>query len=310
MHAYDVVGLGENSVDLVYRLPSWPSPGGADSKLQVAGAQVRFGGQATTTLCTCAALGLRTAYLGAFGNDDHGQRLRTAMIGRGVDLHAAAIREVPNRHALILIDGRTGERVVLWQRDPGLTMTAGDLPADVIRAARVLHVDAVDPDASLAAATMARAGGARVTSDIDRADAAARQLIAAVTIPILAEHVPAALTGERDAAAALRALRLPHHEMLVVTLAARGAVVLHGTGDTERVDHVPGFDVIVVDSTGAGDVFRGAFIAALLRGDSPVDTVRYANAAAAVSCTKPGAMDGVPTAEEIDECNGGSSDPP
>jgi sulfofructose kinase len=296
---FDVVGLGENSVDLVYRLPSWPSPGGADSKLAVAGSQVRLGGQVTTTLSACAALGLRTAYIGALGDDEHGRRLRAALTGRGVDLRAAVTRDVPNRHALILIDDRTGERVVLWQRDSGLTMNPGDLPVDVIRSARVLHVDAVDPDAALAAAALARAGGARVTSDVDRADGAARQLIAAVTIPILAEHVPAAVTGETDVAAALRGLRLPHHEMLVVTLGARGAVVLHGTGDADRVDDVPGFSVTVVDSTGAGDVFRGAFIAALLRGDRPVDAVRYANAAAAVSCTKAGAMDGVPTAEEI-----------
>ena len=297
---FDVVGLGENSVDLVYRLPSWPAPGGADSKLPVADSQVRFGGQVTTTLCTCAALGLRTSYVGAFGDDQHGRRLRAALTGRGVDLDAAAIREVPNRHALILIDDRTGERVVLWQRDPVLTMTPSDLPADVIRGARVLHVDAVDPDASLAAAAMARAGGVRVTSDIDRADAAARPLIAAVTIPILAEHEPTALTGEPDLTTALRGLRLPHHEMLVVTLGARGAVVLHGTSHGDRVDYVPGFGVTVVDSTGAGDVFRGAFIAALLRGNLPVDSVRYANAAAAVSCTKPGAIDGVPTADEIE----------
>jgi sulfofructose kinase len=189
---FDVVGLGENSVDLVYRLPSWPTPGGAESKLPVTSSQVRFGGQVTTTLCTCAALGLRTAYVGAFGDDEHGRGLRAALTERGVDLHAAATREAPNRHALILIDERTGERVVLWQRDPGLAMAPGDLPADVIRGARVVHVDGIDPEASLAAAQIARAAGRRVTSDLDRTDAAASRLIDAVTIPILAEHVAAA----------------------------------------------------------------------------------------------------------------------
>jgi sugar/nucleoside kinase (ribokinase family) len=62
---------------------------------------------------------------------------------------------------------------------------------------------------------------------------------------------------------------------------------------------VPGHDVPVVDSTGAGDVFRGACIHALLRGDSPEDMLRFANAAAAVSCTKEGAMDSVPHLDEI-----------
>src|SRR5687768_8065365 len=98
---FDVVGLGENSVDLVYRLPSWPSPGGAGSKLPVTGAQVRFGGQVTTALCASAALGLRTAYIGAFGDDDRARQLRAALTARGVDLRAAAVRDAPNRHALI-----------------------------------------------------------------------------------------------------------------------------------------------------------------------------------------------------------------
>ena len=286
-------------MDLVYRLHSWPSPGGADAKLPVVDSRLRFGGQVTTTLCTCAALGLRAAYVGAFGNDEHGRQLRAALTGRGIDLQVAAIRDLPTRHALILIDERTGERVVLWQRDPGLMMRPEDLPADIISGARVLHVDAIDPEASIAAAQIARRAGRHVTSDIDRADAAASALIAAVTIPILAEHVPAALTGEADVAVALRRLRQPHHEMLVVTQGARGALVLHHRDDGDRLDQVPGFAVAVADSTGAGDVFRGAFITALLRGDAPVDIVRYANAAAAVSCTKPGAIDGVPTPDEI-----------
>jgi sugar/nucleoside kinase (ribokinase family) len=69
--------------------------------------------------------------------------------------------------------------------------------------------------------------------------------------------------------------------------------------DGDRIEHVPGFEVEAVDTTGAGDVFRGAFIYALLRGDAPVAVVRFANAAAAVACTRPGAIGGVPTLEEI-----------
>jgi sugar/nucleoside kinase (ribokinase family) len=294
--AFDVVGLGENSVDLVYRLPLWPAPGGDRSKVAVPAPAMRFGGQVTTTLSACAALGLRTAYVGAFGNDDRAAALSAALSARGVDLRAAVVRDVANRHAVILIDESDGERVVVFHRDPSLAMTPGSLPGDVIRRARVLHVDAVDPGAALAAAGIAREAGARVTCDVDRADAAGAALVEAVTIPILAGHVPPALTGETDVAAALRRLRRPHHEMLCATLGARGAVVLHGGG----VDHLPAVPIAVVDSTGAGDVFRGAFIAALLRGDGPAAIVRYANAAAAVSCTKAGAMDGVATAAEIE----------
>jgi sugar/nucleoside kinase (ribokinase family) len=82
--------------------------------------------------------------------------------------------------------------------------------------------------------------------------------------------------------------------MLCVTLGARGAMLLDG----DRLHHEPAFSVAVSDTTGAGDVFRGAFIAAFLRGDPPEDILRFANAAAAISCTRLGAINGVPTLSE------------
>ena len=112
-----------------------------------------------------------------------------------------------------------------------------------------------------------------MTSDIERVGARTRELLAAVTIPIFAEHVLEALTGEKDFERALRAVKEPHHDMVCVTLGARGAMLLAG----DRLYHVAGIPVDVVDTTGAGDVFRGAFIAALLRGDGPQDILRFAN---------------------------------
>ena len=103
--SFDLLGLGENSVDVVYRLPSWPAPGGASSKLPVAGGRVLFGGQVATTLCAGAAFGLRTAYIGAFGSDDRGEGLRAALVQRGevspAELCEAAIERI-ERHNPVL----------------------------------------------------------------------------------------------------------------------------------------------------------------------------------------------------------------
>jgi sugar/nucleoside kinase (ribokinase family) len=90
--------------------------------------------------------------------------------------------------------------------------------------------------------------------------------------------------------------------MLVVTLGSRGALALVGT----EVYEAPGFPVTTVDTTGAGDVFRGAFIVALLEGRPPADILRFANAAAAVSCTRHGAIAGVPSLDEIVRQSGAS----
>jgi sugar/nucleoside kinase (ribokinase family) len=291
----DVVGVGTNSLDLVYVLSDYPQPGGPTSKLQVKSHRASPGGQTATVLCTCAALGLRTSYVGTFGSDDHGRRMRDELSRRGVSTENAPTRDVPNRHAVILIDERHGERVVLWDRNPRLAMRPDELPETLLAGARLVHVDSEDETIAIAAAQLARRAGVPVTSDIDSVTARTPALADAVTIPIFAEHVPEALTGKHDMESALRALRAPHHTLLCVTIGARGAVLL----DDDRFEHIAGFPTDAVDTTGAGDVFRGAFIYGRLRGDSPRDIVRFANAAAAVSCTRYGAISGVPTLEEI-----------
>jgi len=290
---WDVVGIGENSVDYVYRLPAAPEP---NAKLPISSHRLLLGGQVATALATCAALGLRTTYIGSFGRDDNGTRIREALARRGVDTTHAPIRHTSNRHAVILVDERTGDRTVLWERDPALALRAHEVPPAVVASARLLHVDDVDQEAAIKAARVARAARIPITSDFDRITNGTEALVAAVTIPIFAEHVPAALTGEADVERALRKLRRSHGGLLCVTLGSRGAMLLDG----DRLHLVPAPTVEAVDATGAGDVFRGAFIYALLRGDAPVDILRFANAAAAVSCTRAGAMDSVPTLAEIE----------
>ena len=288
----DVVGLGENSVDLVYRLPELPAPNG---KARASTRRRLPGGQVATTLCTCAALGLRTRYLGVFGNDEHATCIRAELEQRDVDTSRAIVRYAPNRHAVILVDERTGERTVVWQRDPALALQPADVTADMLAGARVLHVDNVDEEAAIAAARIARAAGMIVTTDIDQITNRTRELISAATFPVLAQHVPQALTGEPDPERALRSIRQWHDGMLCVTLGTGGATLL--TGD--RLHHAPAFRVNAVDTTGAGDVFRGALIYSLVRGDAPEVMLRFANAAAALSCTREGAIASVPQLADV-----------
>jgi sugar/nucleoside kinase (ribokinase family) len=291
---FDVVGVGANSLDYVYLLPDYPRPDGL-GKLPILGHRRSPGGQVATALSTCAAMGLDTAYVGTFGDDDGARLMRDTLRARGVDLTHAPTRPASNPFAVILLDEHHGERIVLWRRDDGVTLSPSDVPADVLRSARLVHVDDVDEHASIHAAALARKAGLPVTSDIERVTARTKELVAAVSVPIFAQPVPSALTGESDPERALRALRRSHDGLLCVTLGARGAMLLDG----DRLHHVPAPAVSVVDTTGAGDVFRGAFITALLRGDPPDMMLRFASAAAALSCTRLGAIDAVPTREEV-----------
>src|SRR5262245_43319145 len=103
------------------------------------------GGQMATALSTCAALGLRAKYLGAFGTDDNGRRIRGELATRGIDLTDAVVREGVNQFAVIMLSEETGERIVLWDRDERLCLHDVEVRADQIASARLLHVDDVDP---------------------------------------------------------------------------------------------------------------------------------------------------------------------
>lgn len=292
--SWDVIGIGANSVDFVNLLPAYPQQQGTLAKMRIRKQAIFCGGQMATAVTTCAALGLRAKYIGVTGTDENGRRVRQELADRRIDTNDAVIRDVPNQFAVILVDEITGERIVLWDRDERLALRDREIAPETIAAARLLHVDDVDQEAAIRAATLGRAAGIPVTSDLDRLTDRTEALVAAVTIPIFAEHMPPALTGCSDQESALRALRTRHDGLLVVTLGAQGAMAL----EDDRLVRVPGFVVPVADTTGAGDVFRGGFIYGYLRGWAIEQVLRFANAAAAASCTRLGALAGVPTCEE------------
>jgi sugar/nucleoside kinase (ribokinase family) len=296
---FDVLGVGANSIDFVYTLPAYPEPEGPRSKLRITGTERSPGGQTATVLCACAALGLRTRYVGTISTDENGRVVRDAMQSRGVDVSGAIPRDAPNAFALILLSASDaaarGERIVLWDRDPRMTLTARDLPPDAVSGARLVHVDDVDGEAAVAAGRAAIAAGLPVTSDLEAVKPHTRELLDAVTIPIFAEHVAAELTGEPDLETALRQLRRPHMTLVCATLGTNGAAMLAG----DRFVRQPAFRIDAVDTTGAGDVFRAGFIYAFLRGDAPEAILRFACAAAAVSCTRRGAIHSVPQLDDV-----------
>jgi sulfofructose kinase len=299
----DVLGVGCNSVDYVYRLPHAPRANSPTAKMRISSHTVSYGGQTATAMAACAALGLRAGYLGAIGDDDNGRNLRAELERRGVDVSHVLTRHAPNRFAVIAVGNDSGERLVFWDRDERLNLAPDELRAEAITSAKVVHVDDEDLDAAIVAATIARRAGVAVTSDIDRLRPRTAELVAAVTVPMFNEHTLPEFAGDADPERGLRSLRRSHPGLLCVTLGERGAMLLAG----DELIHEPGFEVEAVDTTAAGDVFRAAFIYSMLRGSSPRQMLRYANAAAAVGCTRAGAISSVPSRQDVDDALSGAS---
>ena len=289
----DVVGVGTNSIDEVLQLPIEAPAVLAGGKVRVSDRRFLCGGQTATVMAACAALGLRSGYLGAFGSDEHGRLIRNALKSCGVDVRGSIECDAPNRGAVILVDPH-GNRTVLWHRSDRLKVPFQELRVSALQG-RLVHVDDDDSELAVHAATIARSAGTPVTSDLEHVSDRVEQLIALVTFPIFEQNLPARITGERDPERALRKLRPLNEGLLVMTRGDQGAVALGG--DTFYV--APAFEVDAVDATGAGDVFRAGFIYGLLQKWPVPDMLRFANAAAALSCTKLGAMPSVPTLAEV-----------
>lgn len=278
-------------------VPHLPGAMNAPSKMRVSAAVRSCGGQVATTMAACAAFGLRAAYAGTVGDDDDGRLVRETLLTRGVDVsHLHTAPHIATRSATILVEAVTGERSVLWNRDIALTLRADQVDAIDVMAARLVHVDDTDLSASLRLARAARTAGRLVTTDIDAAldGQSALELLQLATHPILSEHALVILSGERDAERGLRQLRQQCDGVLCVTLGPRGAMALDG----DTLLTAPGISVTPVDTTGAGDVFRAGVIVSLLNGWGLADALRFANTAAALSCTRVGAIGGVPTLAE------------
>jgi sulfofructose kinase len=295
--AFDLCGFGENSVDLVAVVAEHPAP---NSKQRLQRFARLPGGQIATAIAACARLGWRTRYLGCFGDDPLGVVARDSLVAEGVDVSAARIAVgATNRFAVILVDARSGERTVLWDRHPALTMEPEDLIEAEVTSGRILIVDCHETAASTQAAKFARAAGVPTLLDVEKVRPGIGELLQNTDAIIAAHEFPSALTGHEDLGCAIQSIgRDTGAPLVCVTLGESGSLAWCNG----REIRTPPFAVDCVDSTGAGDAFRGAFAAACLA--SPAwdveDALVYANAVAALNCRALGARGGLPTPAEVD----------
>jgi len=257
----------------------------------------RPGGQVATAALAGARLGLRTAYAGAVGDDPAGAAVLEPLRSAGVDLSGVKrVSGARTQLAVILVDHRSGERSVLWHRDPKLRLRPADLNRAAIASARALHLDAGDPETAAWAVGVAQEARVAVFLDADTPGPGVLSLLRQVDFPIVSRELAEFLCGGRPLMAALAELAGPGGRRLVVTLGAHGAIARCG----DRVIESPGFRVEAADTTGAGDAFHGAFIWGVLQGWGAESVLRAANAAAAMSCRASGAQGGLPTRAELD----------
>ena len=293
----DVVGLGLATLDVLVRhkdMPTWQK----GTRLNAIGFD--GGGWVATAMVAAARLGARVGYIGTAGTDTAAELKLQSMVDCGIDLSHLVRRPGPDDAVVLVhVHSETGERVFsVMQEGPKSPLDADEIDQDDITSAAYLHLDGFHPKAELQAARWMKDAGKTVVMDGGAADRPVseyrRALIPYVDVLITGEGFAAALTGSDDIWEAGGAILEMGPRVFVETVGNRGCY----TVTEQECFHTPAFPVDVVDTTGAGDVFHGAYIVGLLRGWDLAQTAFFSSAVSALKCMRLGGRIGIPSFEE------------
>jgi sugar/nucleoside kinase (ribokinase family) len=281
--------------DIVMRVEAFPQPG---HKVQGSEFVVTIGGQSGNAAVAAARLGAETLYAGTLGapDDPVASEIVAALEREGVDCSGTVrVPGAASSVSLILLDA-AGEKMIATRRDSGLNdAKLPNIEALVARADAVLS----DNRYPLFAVPVCEAAKARAIPrvlDFDKPTPFDDPLLLLSTHVIASADAARGATGERNLAEALKAMGRRLDCFLAVTDGPAGYHWLDGG----EVRHAPAFQVDVVDTLGAGDVFHGAFTLRLVETGDEMDAMRFASAAAAIKCTRFGGLTGAATRAEVD----------
>ena len=304
MSGLQIVGVGMTTIDILARLgamPTWEN-GGRLRNLRLDG-----GGPVGTGLVAAARLGAQVGYIGTCGNDDVAWLKLKYLTSYGVDVSRVVRRDVPeDQMVLVYVHEHTGER--LFAGGGGFKramLEPQELDRDYITAADILHLDGFHYEAALTAAEWMRTAGKLVLLDAAKPDGAMDErgrarvgaLVRACNVLVCGAGFAQALSGDPERWEAMRALLAIGPRIVVQTEGEDGCFTL----TADECFHTPACPVEVVDTTGAGDVFHGAYLVGLLKGWDLRKTARFACAVAALKCTRLGGRAGIPTFAEVKE---------
>ncbi len=285
---FDVVGVGLNATDILLVVPQFPAYGGKAPFVR----EIRSpGGQVASAMVACVKLGLKTKYIGSVGDDEGGQILMQSLSESGIDVSNVQLRAgCPNQSAYIIIDQTTGERTILWQRPDCLKIVPEHIEPEQITCARLLHIDGHDTAAVEHAARIARQNEIPVTVDVDTIYRGFDRVLPYVDYLIASTNFPVDWTSQRDPFLALELIQREYGmRVAAMTLGPHGALALVGG----KYIYSPAFVVNCRDTTGAGDVFHGAFCYAVVEDYSIEEALEFSNAMAALNCKELGAQGGI-----------------
>lgn len=285
---FDAICIGYTALDYLGVVPHFPRE---NHKLEMVRFVIQGGGPAATAAVTMKRLGLSVGLVAKVGGDLFGRRMRDELQAEGVDVSAVIEEpEAVSQFAFIMVDERTADRTILWTRGNLTSLGPDDIDLETIAASRGLLVDSLEPAAAEAAARAANERGIPVVIDAGTLRDGISDALPFCDYIVASEVFSGQIAKGKGVDAALEAILAYGPKGAVVTLGERGCTAHDGN---RRIE-VPGFAIETVDTTGAGDVFHGAFLYAILRQWDLHRACVFSNAVAALKCTELGGRKGIP----------------
>ncbi|MBZ0281869.1 MAG: hypothetical protein K8L97_14105 [Anaerolineae bacterium] len=295
---WDVLGVGSATVDDFLYLAAYPQP---DTKNPVLRTERQGGGLTATAMVAAARLGAKVGYAGLLGHDPISQWVESDLVQEGIDVSQVVHRDDAQPiHATIIVEQEHHTRTILYSVKGHIGADESLPEAEIIRSTRVLFVDDFGIPGGIRAATIAREAGVAVVGDFERVHTPdLPRLLDLVDHLILSERFATAFTGTSTPAEAMSALWRDDRALVAVTGGAKGCWYITHQDDIPH--HQGAFPVEVVDTTGCGDVFHGAYAATLTWGFPASERIRFASVTAALKATQPGGRKGIPGREQVEK---------
>ena len=298
----ELIVLGSVNADHVLQVPSFPRPG---ETLHGHRYQVIPGGKGANQAVAAARLGADTGFIACVGDDPFGVNIREAFQVDGINVAGVSVEaDTPTGIAMIQVaDSGENSICISAEANAKLLKTQVEKHRTLIDGASYLLTQLETPLEGIEyAVALAKQSKTNVILNPAPARELPDSILSCIDVITPNETEAEVLTGVTvaDDESAQRAASLLHHkgiEIVMITLGSQG-VWLSQNG---RGNRIPGFKVDATDTTAAGDTFNGAFVTALIRGESIEDAIIFAHAAAAISVTRFGAQTSIPTLDEVNE---------